>query len=191
VFADVLAMLALVLGPDAAHAQTQDPHKPSKFSHQAQPPKHTLQARHVHQPHQPHEPHRHGRGHAQTAPARPRKKARALRQVCWQPDLHQEETVDFEHRTIRKGDVGNSWTAGVLLPPSGRFAWRVRIDNSLGNQGAIFIGVMDFAGTYARVFSPCTGLLHCIEHPLSDDDRVIDRRAQPVHSAIRSVVSCP
>jgi hypothetical protein len=80
----------------------------------------------------------------------------------WEPDLMASDTVDLRGRVLRKEEGGNSWTVGSELPNRGRYAFRLRIDHTHRNAGAIFVGVCDSGGTFARVFSPATGCLHCI-----------------------------
>ena len=82
--------------------------------------------------------------------------------LTWEPDLLASDTVDLRGRVLRKEEGGNSWTAGSELPHRGRFAFRLRVDKTHNNAGAIFVGVCDSGGTFARVFSPATGCLHCI-----------------------------
>lgn len=87
---------------------------------------------------------------------------RRLVNLKWEPDVFTDETIDLQGRKIRRQEGGNSWTLGSALPTRGRHAWRCRIDHTHNNRGGLFIGVCDSGGTFARVFCPGTGSLHCI-----------------------------
>ena len=87
---------------------------------------------------------------------------RRLVNLKWEPDVFTDETIDLQGRKIRRQEGGNSWTLGSALPMRGRHAWRCRIDHTHNNRGGLFIGVCDSGGTFARVFCPGTGSLHCI-----------------------------
>lgn len=96
----------------------------------------------------------------------------------WDPSLFASDPVDLRGRVLQKEDGGNSWTVGSELPHGGRFCFRLRVDRTHRNAGAVFVGVCDAGGSFARVFSPATGCLHCLslgQEPLSE-------AAQPVQT---------
>ena len=90
-----------------------------------------------------------------------------LTRVFWEPTLEHSEPINLECTTLHKRQGTNAWTSGTLLPKSGRYSWRCRIDHSYDNTGKLLLGVCDHAGTFALCLAPCTGLVHVI--PLRTD----------------------
>ena len=73
------------------------------------------------------------------------------RRLRWEAALTTKHTISEDGCTLTK--VGGnysvaSWAAGSLLPMAGKSAWKVRIEESDGNEGLIWIGVCDAAAPW-------------------------------------------
>ena len=91
----------------------------------------------------------------------PLRKRAELRRLQWQPNATVGHVVTNNGRTLTRlgGKWTRAWAIGPLLPTSGRFSWKVRIDRCAENEGVMCIGVCDADGKNAYGIAPYSGRL--------------------------------
>ena len=90
--------------------------------------------------------------------------AEKKRRIRWESTTGMVVTNDQRTLTRCGGSWEKTWAVGSLLPTTGKFSWRIRIDRNLANEGVMCIGIATQCG-HAFGLSPYSGRLSSLYRP--------------------------
>ena len=109
-------------------------------------------------------PARHARRQHEANEFRSAFEAEKKRRIRWESTTGMVVTNDQRTLTRCGGSWEKTWAVGSLLPTTGKFSWRVRIDRNLANEGVMCIGIATECG-HAFGLSPYSGRLSSLYRP--------------------------